>query len=667
MFQKSVRFGLGQHFDNGTAPSVVGMNNSNVIVEIHQTDNLFTTSLMLHVGTVAPNGVTWGSTLSHTNGTNPCVAINDNNFIMEVHEGAWGGGIYYSAGRVNSVDKTITWRTDGGHLLSNLNGTNPSVAINNTGLVILTYRSGSNLMYSVAQVDENQDGYSFSNPYLKISNMSTGNATPCVAMNNHGQFVITYQDSSENLCYFTGTLSSDGYSITPLFTGSGTFDAASSQSYLAGDKRREPSVGINDDGYVVITAYSPHGSGEPCAYNAQLTNGVLTFDTESPNIFDAGTISRVAVNRQFAVQVHFDGINAFWYSVSFFFDRANWMSSLGLGNRKLWQITFPATHDSCTYDFYDWSSSTGLINVSSACNGAPGVVVKENTCQAQAETILHQLRGGIRYIDIRPCKNSHENDDFYTYHYLIAVQVSGVLDQIAQFLAESTQELLIVNVSHFCSFTDNDHSNLIDLIISKLGNYMLTSQLSPSVAASVAYKQSLSYYLPTGSGSKVMLIYSDFAVDSNGYPDSNSSYVNYITRNPSGKNLNGFIPSLGIYDYYSKSNDYETMKADQLSKMRTQATPLPATNTIPTQLFLFSWTLTENWWNIVKNLVAVGDLHTLSAKANRNLGDVIYSDMLNSSKNATLYMINFIYVDYYNDARAVDFAYLFNQYNLNQF
>lgn len=654
--QASIRFGLGIYHDDGNAPTSVSLNRDNILVEVHETNTVFSDDLRFSVGIVSDMGVSWGEISSHTKGSRPSVAqaINGNtNMVIEVHED--NGKLYYSAGSVNTPEKTISWWTEGGNYWGK--GYNPSVALHSSGRVIVTYRIGKNLYYSMGVLDIASKNVTFEEGILITDNINDDNAAGAVAINEAELVMVTFQDTNFNLWYYAGMTD---YSSTPYklkWINEGIFDDADGQN---DEKRKEPSVSVNNNNLVVITS---HANGKLYEYNGHLTlvksgetDEHMEVSVSAPASFDNGGTVSVAVNDGYAVQSHADG-NKFYYSVSLFIDRANWMSSTPkFLDYPLWKLTLPATHDSCTYDFYDEGQSRAK------CSDYYAGVTARVSCKAQQDTMLEQLNGGVRYVDIRVCKNQDDNDIFYTYHSLIAVKVQDVLDDIAGFLSGGSKELIVVNFTHLCCFEDEDHKKLIGMIKATLDEF-LNIRLLPSMSPKDVYSQTIRQltsikeedgtWSPSGN---LIIVYQDDYFQYDEHPDHNKT--NYILRNPE-MDLKGFIASLGVYDVYSNTYNFDDMKADQLAKMQDKAAKIsgPA-DTVPDNLFLLSWTLTgAGLWGQLKTW---GDLHDLSREANKQLGDFITEDVLNPGTGKPAYQLGMIYVDFYNDARAVDFSYLLN-------
>ncbi len=105
-------------------------------------------------------------------------------------------------------------------------------------------------------------------------------------------------------------------------------------------------------------------------------------------------------------------------------DRSNWMSKYQ--SKKLTDMLIPGTHDTATYQFVDAAFVT-------------------NWAQAQQFSIYEQLKGGIRYLDIRVNTDKH-NGEIYCSHTFYTIPFQDVLDDVSKFIRENTEEVIIFAV-----------------------------------------------------------------------------------------------------------------------------------------------------------------------------------------------------------------------------
>jgi hypothetical protein len=224
------------------------------------------------------------------------------------------------------------------------------------------------------------------------------------------------------------------------------------------------------------------------------------------------------------------------------------------GGRKLGQLTLPASHDSAMY-----------------LSGFP-----QSLGRTQSLSIYQQLTAGIRWFDLRP---RFEDGTFFIHHDSIAgPSLSTVLGDVRKFMAENHRELVLLKLSHFEG---------IDAVSYPMMVQQIRRQLSPWL-----YEQ-----LPAGRRLADVTL-GDFVRDrgrvlilcEGRLPLANRQpgiwcYRDWENRDPQ----NG---DLCVYDQYSNTMSFATMKADQLAKFSAFDGRCKQRPEVPCDLFLLSWTLT---------------------------------------------------------------------------
>jgi hypothetical protein len=294
---------------------------------------------------------------------------------------------------------------------------------------------------------------------------------------------------------------------------------------------------------------------------------------------------------------------------------ATWMESEWdyIGNKQLWQVTLPGTHDSGAYNL-------STQRVPSECRDAPGFLLGITVrpfAEAQEDDFAGQLNGGIRYFDLRLWHRQKEND-FHAYHDCVGAEISDILNQIKSFMEKVKKELVIINVSHFCQFDESAHALLISKIDDIIGTYLYKEHNSNLLQTEI------SDYV--ASGPRVLLIYAD----------------PYISNNPKA----GFWKEddLKMNGTYANTSNLDTMRADQLNKLKQN----PGNSE---SLFLLSWTLTITDFD---DSFVWGSLKRLSHNANHSLAPFV-------KEYGGQYQINILYVDFYADAGVTNLAILMNR------
>jgi len=210
-----------------------------------------------------------------------------------------------------------------------------------------------------------------------------------------------------------------------------------------------------------------------------------------------------------------------------------------------------------------------------------------------------------------------DNGTFFAYHDVEGGNFDTMMSDLAFFLQNTSRELVILKISHFCVFNDTQHQQLIALIKGKLGNSLFIDKVTSLLTTKFGQY--------VGNGSRALVLYDD----------------DYINTHPVA-GFQRYSDSL-LYDSYSETIDYAKMMPDQLQKMKDHSGTSG-------KLFLLSWTLTYDFWG---SLNKKPSLQAIASEANRNLGNFL-------ADNAGSYKINILYVDFLADARVTDCAITLN-------
>jgi len=599
--QKDVVFGLSQEYDWGVQTDIA-INNNGDVVEVHKTNHPWPElqSLWFRTGKVQQMAIVWnGDSEKYDKGIQPSVALNDYGTIVEIHQSD------------NPAHKTIWYRVgnlSNGESKDKGKGITPSIAIDNSNWCVEVHQSqqkGNNgLWYSVGNVNGDKIEWGEDEEYHEGSR-------PQVAMNNNGVVVEVHNSTDGRPFYMVGIIDKNAKKIH----WGGTY------GYWDG---KDPTIAITDDGMVIET----HSDGGNLVSTVGMVNTNLkTIGFPPPSRYDTGQTPSVACtfDGSMAIQSHLTNDPTqikLYYSTSLLTDRSRWMGNhyKSLQSKQLWQITLPGSHDSGAFGMS--TSRTGCGDAPEWVNDLPyGVEIIRRYATAQNMDIASQLNNGCRYFDIRPYY-SNSDGKFYAHHDVVGADCEVMLDQISRFLQETKQELVILNISHFCNFGDNSrHNQFVNLIDSKLNPYLVKEHYENLLTAKFSQL--------VGSGSRAIVIY-------------NNEYIN-------GKP--GYFRSLSLYDEYANTSDYEKMKNDQIAKLNNYSGNAQ-------QLFLFSWTLTFRDWESLRGIGGIwpifGDLQGIASAANCRLGNVLAT--VPSEKQ-----INVIFVDFLKDARVTDCAIMRNQ------
>jgi hypothetical protein len=616
-------FGISpESYATGETPAIA-INELGQAVALHQGSG----QLYVRLGQVEGTVLRWtGRDSKFDTGFNPSVALTKNDVVLEVHDsGGASPNCWYRTGRV--VGETIDW-TGGAHAKYD-GGRDPAVAV--SGTVVVEVHSSEvpgRLFWSVGRL-ENGTTLEL---YDKGQKFDTG-FHPSIAINEKGLVVEVHDDGLGSLWYWTGQV----VGKTIEWKGHAKYDSGIN-----------PSVVLTDDGYV----FEVHqAQGIPPLVNGgtlwqrygrvndddhEITWIDVFGNGQSSNYFDDGSVPCIASNGRQAVQAHsLEGSSDLYANACLVIDRANWMQvhRAALGRKTLGDIAMPATHDAGMY-----LGGFSLFG------------------KTQDLDIYGQLSAGARYFDLRP---QYTGDDTFVLHHgsglrnVKGAALNDVLDQVARFM-DDRKELVILKFSHYENFSEDRFDKMCDLIKAKIGTFLYTKPLAPGKRLATI---PLDDYL--GDHGTVLVV-------CDGLPKVAGIYLyrDWKDKHPEKGQLT-------VFDVYSETTKFEvmaygaepdkeqpTLPRGQLPKFKNFDGKCKKDANVPCDLFLLSWTLTPltGVWEYArtadKNLVGYVDgMLTSEFEQHKSI---------EKGKNAFGRMINLIYVDYVEYARATDLALILN-------
>jgi hypothetical protein len=174
-------------------------------------------------------------------------------------------------------------------------------------------------------------------------------------------------------------------------------------------------------------------------------------------------------------------------------------------NRALTEIFIPGSHDSATYNLeYTIAKGQGFSTGLNVISGRAGIGhMLKQWAQAQEESVLAQLEGGIRYLDLRVIYRDSEKQ-FYTVHGLYGPSLSDILSQITQFIKQNPKEIVIIQVGDLRHMPRGiqDHQELISLLQNTFGDKLIPKSLGLHAPMETIWKQ----------GKQLVLIYNNNTV-----------------------------------------------------------------------------------------------------------------------------------------------------------
>lgn len=325
----------------------------------------------------------------------------------------------------------------------------------------------------------------------------------------------------------------------------------------------------SDDGGEVT--YTLNGCNQSFQVQARAKNG-FNLQVQLSNIATAGNPQGSIISLGW---VH-DGYVAFVLSgeLGHFTSSnilTNWMQNnlSVLGNKTLRHLCMPGSHDA------GMSTRASGTAFGFDCNTL-----------TQSTNILGQLQCGMRYFDIRPVIGG--GNQLLTGHYghilgdstwqgANGESIQSIIDGVNTYTA-SNKELIILNLSHslntevgnnsYRAFNQDEWNRLLAQLTDV--NHGIKNLFVASNPTTVDLT-TLTLNTFIGNHAAVIVVIQD-TIDLDNYAQK------------------GFYKDANfpVYNVYSETNDLNTMTSDQLLKMGTQRT------TPDSQLFLLSWTLTQN-------------------------------------------------------------------------
>ena len=255
-------FNTAIQYDTGIYPAVAGVENTNVVVEMHNDPDH--EILYYHVGTVDADNCTmnWGpSQTNYLDGINPSISVSDGAIVAEVHSGTANstngneadGSIWTTIGIANVESNFIAW---GSSQQIDSNAYYPSIAISrDSGIAVVVYQDNNKdghettLYYRVGTVDVVNQTINWG-----PRNGFTGGWQPSIAMNDRGDIVSVHNSWQENesLWYEVGALNTTN--LTVSWGPTITFDSAELGAKVAISNYHDGG-GIGPSGSQLITVF----------------------------------------------------------------------------------------------------------------------------------------------------------------------------------------------------------------------------------------------------------------------------------------------------------------------------------------------------------------------------------------------------------------------------
>jgi hypothetical protein len=581
-----VSFGFGVKYGSNQQKPSVAINNALKIVEVHAVDSSY--DLFYRFGTLNGPAIDWKGTARYDSGVDPAVAASTS-VVVEVHNSEKSGNTDDLWMRVGPLAEPIVFKAKEQYDT----GRSASVAVSDRGVIIEVHQhpDEDKIYYCLATTNGASIEWKQRGKYI------TNGSRPRVAINSSGLAVVTFERNGRV------------FTIAGWITDAFYFGEA--EDLAAG---YQPAVALTEEN-VMVVVYQGSTNDWFTTPLFQLTrhldNGA--WETAAPQNFDTGMHPSVAAAGRVAVQVHQSEVYSdIYFSNSLLNEPVTWMSDRldVLSDVPLNQLVLPASHDSSMY------RSDGI----------------EFLGQTQDLSVFDQLGYGIRWFDLRPLYDS-ATGTIYMWHgdktfYVTGPTLADILQQLTWFF-QNRPELVLLKFSHFSNFNDAAYDLLQWQVTQALDRWLVKKTPGDKRLADVT----LGEYIGDGTGAALVVM------------DSSYFYKNRIPglwfyRDwDKDDAANG---DLRVFDEYSETIFYDTMKADQIDKFNKYTGVCKKVNE-PCDLFLLSWTLTPPtgvWYTC-------GD-------PNRYMGEVVQEQM--TIPNQYKMIPNLLYTDYVEYSRITDIA-----------
>ena len=281
--KRAVDWAPGRHFDYGLYPSVA-LNDSGVVVEVHRSQWSEELRYRLGRADVHRNIINWGNSEKYGVGADPSVALSSSNVVVAMHmsfeKGQWD--LNYMVGKVNISSFSIRW----GPLHKFGQGAKPCVAINDSNTVLLVHQSPPlqahcSVWYCVGYVNDTTIQWGKATEY--------GNGwCPSASLNAYDQAMIVRQSYRlSKLWYGVGRINPR---TKELIEEEGPVSECRDRTLTQSESRFgsgarslwHPSVSINNQGKVVSVHASNDTKGRALWYQVGTWNEPDHTGEESP-------------------------------------------------------------------------------------------------------------------------------------------------------------------------------------------------------------------------------------------------------------------------------------------------------------------------------------------------------------------------------------------------
>jgi len=151
-----------------------------------------------------------------------------------------------------------------------------------------------------------------------------------------------------------------------------------------------------------------------------------------------------------------------------------------ISDKRIYDVVLPGTHDSGSYScsFENGVAPFAPKILRRKCLTRYMKNVAIDWTKTNEYNLLQQLMKGARYLDLRVCISTKDNE-IRTEHFIYGETYDSLLDQIYDFIRTQPKEFIILDFSHFqkktlYSMTIDDHKRFVSMIQNKIGKYLVT-------------------------------------------------------------------------------------------------------------------------------------------------------------------------------------------------
>jgi hypothetical protein len=157
---------------------------------------------------------------------------------------------------------------------------------------------------------------------------------------------------------------------------------------------------------------------------------------------------------------------------------ADWMARNAalLHDRPLATLVLPGSHDAASY-----SLARGSPVCAARAHKLAGLAafLAAPRARTQDATLLEQLEGGVRYLDLRVCAVGGEPRRFFVHHTWLGAPLDDALAQIDAFNRAHPREVLLLDFQHLNGFDDEDRRALARDLERRFAGRLLPSNTVP--------------------------------------------------------------------------------------------------------------------------------------------------------------------------------------------